>query len=62
MAQTSEQIANKIFAQMLSYTGPDGELVTFGSIEEAIEAGYLDLNKDTMLYWLGEAADEALSD
>lgn len=62
MAQASEQIANKIFAQMLSYTDPDGELVTFDSIEEAIEAGYLDLDKDTMLYWLGEAAEEALQE
>lgn len=61
MAQTSEQIANKILAQMLSYTDPDGELVTFDSIEEAIEAGYLDLDKDTMLYWLGEAAEEAIN-
>ena len=61
MAQTSEQIANKILAQMLSYTDPDGELITFDSIEEAIEAGYLDLDKDTMLYWLGEAAEEAIN-
>lgn len=58
--KTPEEIAKTILTQMLTVDENDPEDGVFDSIEDAVDAGFLELNhSEVILFWLTKAATEA---